>query len=324
MVDFVTLEAILLQVKKDTADRNAIADWNNKCLYAKKNICRQSRYQLSDLCYISEGTFVDDNDIEHLPPDVAELELGLYCYGDNLADIVINAVSQQPGIKAKGLLDALNYYSINDSFIDFAKLRERPKVWHIGIFPNFPASQLKRELDVRDADFLKRGCLLEYPSGSVLLESGNSEIVTLCDLISKNSEGALYLFVSLPSAKQKGYWSHTLYQKDLVSPIRNPEDKKLKQPRLIANTEAFSLVFGNKDPEIIQSYLQSDNFIVQRQKLWEEYMTRHHKQKGWKAPEAVPPYRVLPADQYSSDDYCQVFDFLRYLSFPIQGEIGIF
>lgn len=240
MDSFTTLEAVLLQLKKELAEGKKIDSWDKKSLYAEKSLCRQSRFNLSDQCIPAAGTTVDDDDIEHLPPEIEAMGLGLYCYGQDLVDVVSSAVEQRPKATAQELLQALNYHNINDSFIDFSEAKKRPKKWSIGIFPRFSAGQLKHELSKRDTDVLSRGHLLEYPSGSVVIESGDSEIISLCNLISFQSEWALYLSISLPSIEQAGYWSHMLYQRHPVSPIANPEDsKKMKQPRLIANVDAF-------------------------------------------------------------------------------------
>ena len=102
--------------------------------------------------------------------------------------MVSAAVAQHPKVSIQELLQALNYHSINDSFIDFAEMQKRPKKWNIGIFPRFSVSQLKHELAARKADVLMNGRLLEYPAGSVMMESGDSEIISLCNLISFQSK----------------------------------------------------------------------------------------------------------------------------------------
>lgn len=121
--------------------------------------------------------------------------------------------------------------------------------------------------------------------------------------------------------KQAGHWSHMLYQKYPVSPIANPEDKKLKQPRLIADTNAFSRAFPETEAEILSQYFRSDFKVADAQRRWEQYMIRRHAQKQWQPPEPSPVHRVRKEDRYTSDDYRQVFDLLRYLSFPLEAEI---
>ncbi len=322
MDTFTSLEAILLQLQKTLKTGNVIDDWDGKCLYAEKTLCSKSRYQLSDRCCVAASTTVDEADIEHLPPEIETLGLGLYCYGRDLVDVVSAAVEQRPGASVHELLQALNYNNINDSFINFSEMKRRPKRWNIGIFPHFSISQLKQELTARKSDVLTRGHFLEYPAGSVMIESGDSEIISLCNLISYQSKWALYLCISLPSAKQAGHWSHMLYQKHPISPIANPRDSKIKQPRLIANVDALSQAFPGAEPGILAQYFLSDFKVVDAQRRWEQYMVRRHKQKGWQPPEPCPVHCVCAEDRYSSDDYRQVFDLLRYLSFPLEDEIG--
>ncbi len=323
MDTFITLQTILSQLQKELKAGSVIDNWDKKCLYAEKALCSTSRYQLSDCCYLSTSTIVDETDIEHLPPEIEAMELGLYCYGRDLVDVVSAAVEQRPNASVHELLQALNYHNINDSFINFSGMEKRPKRWNIGIFPQFSASQLKQELIARKSDLLTRGYFLEYPAGSVMIEGGNSEIISLCNLISYQSEWALYLCISLPSAEQVGNWIHTLYQKYPISPIANPEDSKMKQPRLIANVDAFSQAFPGTEPSILAQYFLSDFIIVDAQRRWEQYMERRHKQKGWQPPKPRSVCYVRSEDQYSCNDYRQVFDLLRYLSFPLEDQIDV-
>lgn len=322
MDTFTTLEAILLLLKKELSSSGMVDDWNEKCLYAEKAVCARSRYQLSDCCCFATSTIVDDTDIEHLPSEIEKLGLGLYCYGRDLVDVVSAAVKQKPNVSVQELLQALNYHNINDSFINYSELKKRPKRWNIGIFPHYSALKLRQALTERNADVLADGLLLEYPAGSVIMESGDSEIVSLCNLISSQSEWALYLCITLPSAEEDGHWSHILYHSFPVSPIANPEDRgKTKAPRLIANIDAFVQAFPEVEPETLAQYFLSDLEIANSQQRWEQYMMRRHRQKGWLPPKPLPVRRIRTEDRYASDDYRQVFDLLCYLSFPLEIEI---
>lgn len=321
MAVFSTLEEILLLLQKELQAGSTMGAWDEKCLYAEKALCAKSRYQLSDRCCLAAGTIVDEADVEHLPPEMEALGLELYCYGQTLVDVAAAAVEQRPSASVHELLQALNYYNINDSFINFSEREKRPKRWNIGIFPSFSVSQLKQELKERKSDVCTRGSLLEYPTGSVMIEGGDSEIISLCNLISYQSGWALYLCISLPSAEQAGHWSHMLYQEHPISPIANPEDSKLKQPRFIANTAALSQAFPGTEPSVLAQYFLSDFKVVDAQRRWEQYMVRRHRQKGWQPPEPHPVLRVRAEDRYPSDDYRQVFDLLRYLSFPLEDEM---
>lgn len=319
-----SLETILLLLKKESVSGGISADWDQKALYAGKKLCAQSRYRLTDRCCLAPGTTVDDDDVEHLPPEIEAAGLDLYCYGQDLVDVVESAVHQRPNVSAEELLQALNYHSINDSFIEFAKMEKRSKIWNVGIFPKFSVTQLREELSARRASVLSKGRLLEYPAGSVILESGDSEVVTLCNLISHQSEWALYLHISMPSIEREGNWSHILYQKYMVSPKADPQDaKKTNQYRMIADIEAFSQAFTGTEQEVLSQYLLSDFKIREAQRRWEQYMMRRHRQKNWQPPVPPPIGRVLPTDRYASDDWRQVFDFLRYISFPLEDEIDL-
>ena len=114
MEKFTTLEAILLQLKKELAEGQKFDIWDEKCLYAEKSLCCRSRYKLSDQCILAASTNVSEDDIEHLPPEIEAMELGLYCYGQDLVDVVSSAIEQRPRATAQELLQALNYHTINE------------------------------------------------------------------------------------------------------------------------------------------------------------------------------------------------------------------
>ena len=76
MDSFTTLEAVLLQLKKELAEGKKIDSWDKKSLYAEKSLCRQSRFNLSDQCIPAAGATVSDDDIEHLPPEIEAMGLG--------------------------------------------------------------------------------------------------------------------------------------------------------------------------------------------------------------------------------------------------------
>ena len=90
---------------------------------------------------------------------------------------------------------------------------------------------------------------------------------------------------------------------------------------MIADAEAFSQAFAGTEPKILAQYLQSDSKIRDAQQRWEKYMARRYRQRSWQPPVHAPICRVRPTDEYDSGDWRQVFDFLRYLSFPLEGEI---
>ena len=163
MDKFISLEAILLNVKNDVSTGKAEDIWDERSLYAEKELCMMRKYQLSDLCCVAANTTVDDNNIEHLPSEIEAMDFGLYCYGRDLADVVSAAVHQKPGASIQELLQALNYYMVNDGFINFSQMKKRPAKWNIGIFPRFSAGQLKCELETRRPIFWPEGVCWDIP-----------------------------------------------------------------------------------------------------------------------------------------------------------------
>ena len=61
---------------------------------------------------------VDDKDV--YPVEVVEKNLNLVYYGEQLIDVLIVALDEKPGASPHDLVDALNYYNWNDTFMPFA------------------------------------------------------------------------------------------------------------------------------------------------------------------------------------------------------------
>lgn len=319
MEPLTTLEAVLTRLT-DQLRRGAAEDWDGMCLYAPPEVCRHSRYALSDPCLLLEATWVDDDLTEHLPPAAEAAGLALYCYGHTLLDVAGSALRQRPALTAADLLRALNYYSIHDSFLTFSQEKTRPKRWNIGLFPGFSEAPLRRELSDRCPDFLSRGRLLSLPAGSVLIEDGDSELISLCDLISAASEWALFLDVTLPSPGRAGRWSHHLYHAGYPSgPRAHPDDpRKQNQFRLVPDLDGLTLAFPGTEPAVLEDYFRGDALIRDARGRWAQYMARRHRQKNWQPPAEPPVHCVRGEDRYASDDCRQVFDLLRYLGFPLE------
>lgn len=300
-------------------------DWDQKCLYAPPEVCAKSRCALSDPCLLLKATTVDDELVEHLPPEAEAAGLSLYCYGHTLFDVAESALQQRPKLTTEELLRALNYYNIHDSFLPFQEEKRRPKQWNIGLFPSFSAERLRQETEERYPDFLSRGRLLFCPCGSALIEGGDSELISMCNLISFASEWALFVGVTLPSPSREGRWSHHLYHAGYPSgPRAHPEDsKKQNQHRLVADLEGFTRAFPGTEAALLENYLRSDALIRDAYDRWVQFMTRRHRQKNWQPPESPPPSHVRPTDQYSSHDWRQVTDFLQYLGFPLGDALNI-
>lgn len=61
---------------------------------------------------------VDDKDV--YPVEVVERNLNLVYYGEQLIDVLIVALDEKPDASLQDLVDALNYYNRNDTFMPFA------------------------------------------------------------------------------------------------------------------------------------------------------------------------------------------------------------
>lgn len=61
---------------------------------------------------------VDDKDV--YPVEVVERNLNLVYYGEQLIDVLIVALEEKPDASLQDLIDALNYYNRNDTFMPFA------------------------------------------------------------------------------------------------------------------------------------------------------------------------------------------------------------
>ena len=61
---------------------------------------------------------VDDKDV--YPVEVVERNLNLVYYGEQLIDVLIVALEEKPDASLQDLVDALNYYNRNDTFMPFA------------------------------------------------------------------------------------------------------------------------------------------------------------------------------------------------------------
>ena len=61
---------------------------------------------------------VDDKDV--YPVEVVERNLNLVYYGEQLIDVLIVALDEKSDASTHDLVDALNYYNRNDTFMPFA------------------------------------------------------------------------------------------------------------------------------------------------------------------------------------------------------------
>lgn len=103
-----SLEQIIEQVRVD----QLVSD--DFCLYGKEDeeLALDSLYWVSDYPDV-----VEDSDV--YPADVAEQDLQLIYYGEQLIDVLSVALEEKPEASHQDLVEALNYYQQHDSFMKF-------------------------------------------------------------------------------------------------------------------------------------------------------------------------------------------------------------
>ena len=103
-----SLEQIIEQVRLD----KLVSD--NFCLYAKEygELALDRSYWVSDYPDV-----VEDHDV--YPTEVAEQNLQLVYYGEQLIDVLSVALEEKPDASLQNLVDALNYYNQHDIFMNF-------------------------------------------------------------------------------------------------------------------------------------------------------------------------------------------------------------
>ena len=106
---FFSLADILEQVKLEQCTQDDF------CLYGNDegDLALDSLYLVSDYPDV-----VDDKDV--YPVEVVERNLNLVYYGEQLIDVLIVALDEKPNASLQDLVDALNYYNRNDTFMLFA------------------------------------------------------------------------------------------------------------------------------------------------------------------------------------------------------------
>ena len=84
------------------------------CLYAKEDgeLALARSYWVSDYPDV-----VEDRDV--YPTEVAEQNLQLIYYGEQLLDVLTVALEEKPDASLQYLVDALNYYNQHDNFMSF-------------------------------------------------------------------------------------------------------------------------------------------------------------------------------------------------------------
>ena len=103
-----SLEQIIEQVRLDESSSDDF------CLYGKED----GELLLDRLYWVSDyPDVVEDRDV--YPTDVAEQDLQLVYYGEQLLDVLTVALEEKPDASLQDLVDALNYYNQHDNFMPF-------------------------------------------------------------------------------------------------------------------------------------------------------------------------------------------------------------
>ena len=103
-----SLEQIIEQVRVDESSSDDF------CLYGKED----GELLLDRLYWVSDyPDVVEDRDV--YPTDVAEQDLQLVYYGEQLLDVLTVALEEKPDAILQDLVDALNYYNQHDNFMPF-------------------------------------------------------------------------------------------------------------------------------------------------------------------------------------------------------------
>ena len=103
-----SLEQIIQQMRLDESSSDDF------CLYGKED----GELVLDRLYWVSDyPDVVEDCDV--YPTDVAEQDLQLVYYGEQLFDVLSVALEEKPDASPQDLLEALNYYQEHDSFMPF-------------------------------------------------------------------------------------------------------------------------------------------------------------------------------------------------------------
>ena len=103
-----SLEQIIEQMRVDKLSSDDF------CLYAKE----YGELRLNSLYWVSDyPDVVEDRDV--YPTEVAEQNLQIVYYGEQLLDVLTVALEEKPDASPQDLVEALNYHQEHDSFMLF-------------------------------------------------------------------------------------------------------------------------------------------------------------------------------------------------------------
>lgn len=105
---FISLEELITYVK-EKADRSISYD-----IYTKNG----DDFSEKEIVFVDSTIQVDDNDKEVYPPEVIKNSLQYAYSGDQFQDVIDLAIRQKPTATTLEIINALNYYSEHDDFLD--------------------------------------------------------------------------------------------------------------------------------------------------------------------------------------------------------------
>ncbi|MEN9847649.1 MAG: hypothetical protein RL368_389 [Pseudomonadota bacterium] len=105
---FILLEELITYVK-EKADRSISYD-----VYTKSG----DNFSENEIVLVDSTIQVDDNDKEIYPPEAIKNNLQYAYSGDQFQDVVDLAMRQKPTATTLEIINALNYYSEHDDFLD--------------------------------------------------------------------------------------------------------------------------------------------------------------------------------------------------------------
>ncbi|CAI0883003.1 hypothetical protein FCL49_01700 [Serratia proteamaculans] len=101
--------ADIISAMKKTDSRD-----DNFCLYGETD----DQLKVDGNYYIADYPDVDDDDKEIYPQIVISKNLNYLYSGQQFADVVDSVLEQKPSASLDDFVEALNYYSANDDFLD--------------------------------------------------------------------------------------------------------------------------------------------------------------------------------------------------------------
>jgi hypothetical protein len=106
------LQQIIDTISKDIY-KNGFSN-NNFCLYSSEDNLKPEL-----ICYLESSPIISDDDEEIYPDFIIKESLNLLYYGQQFEDVLMNVLEQKNNAITIDFIMALDYYSKNDTFMDF-------------------------------------------------------------------------------------------------------------------------------------------------------------------------------------------------------------